>query len=675
MLPLPSALSVITVRFNQGRILLLALLILGAWGPVAECGDPDDYLLISNEVDHHYCRDFSVLLGRLRCEWLILKGGRIPESARKGNLVIIGRWDSTHTGEVIADLLPDGLPGNASGHAIFEVANPWDENGTIDLCIGSGTSEVRKAAEEAVYSMIGDDDPGVWIRTSIPFVSRKAAREFVEGMQYLPEDEMPAEEMSMEVGAKAKARVSQSDAAEDVEYLFYLFSHGYCGYRHFSALGNFEEAKRRIMEDLGARDSWTHSDLFALVRNHLTFIRDCHLMVGGVQYGDHLGFWHDTGIEVSRGDVGYQFEMDGEERNLVSVNGEDPGEFLFPSLNAEGDAVYRLGTLSLSPPGPLSLVTQSSNGEHEVEVDLELSEYHPRGIFEEESMGGVPVIRAHSFGDSYTDVLNDFLLSAERYRGEPYVIIDVRGNGGGNSGWPRKWVSSLTGVRPDFNMVWTEMITRTTMMGRINYFEHILRYSDGVDRDWYESQKAVLRARVDSFESGTRGPYWEPQNIPDADLIQNPTTIIVVMDGKVASAGEGLLSYLSGVQNVVLVGENSAGALTFGQNSYHRLPNSGALVILPISLNVFMDLKIREEEGFFPDIWVPARDALNYAVAAVRSGTISTAVDIPDGYFDPEFVPEKTSMWRVRLNRMLPFIALMFLGILATRIYRSVRKS
>jgi len=38
-----------------------------------------------------------------------------------------------------------------------------------------------------------------------------------------------------------------------------------------------------------------------------------------------------------------------------------------------------------------------------------------------------------------------------------------------------------------------------------------------------------------------------------------------------------------------------------------------------------IDLEFREEKGFFPDLWIPAEDAVNYAVAAVRKGTITTA--------------------------------------------------
>jgi hypothetical protein len=95
------------------------------------------------------------------------------------------------------------------------------------------------------------------------------------------------------------------------------------------------------------------------------------------------------------------------------------------------------------------------------------------------------------------------------------------------------------------------------------------------------------------------------------------------------------------VENVVIVGENTAGALTFGQVSVHQLPHSKLRVVLPIKLNAATDLEWREERGFLPDLWVPAEEALNHAVAAARAGTISTRTTVPRGYFDVPFVPEK----------------------------------
>jgi hypothetical protein len=140
-------------------------------------------------------------------------------------------------------------------------------------------------------------------------------------------------------------------------------------------------------------------------------------------------------------------------------------------------------------------------------------------------------------------------------------------------------------------------------------------------------------------------PHWTGLFFEDSETIPSDTTLIVVMNGSVASSGEGFINYIQQVENVVLVGENTRGALVFGQTTLHKLPHSALSVTLPISLNIPLDLELREERGFFPDLWVPAEDALNYVVAAVRKGTITTAQQLPSRVLQEEFIPEKRSLW------------------------------
>jgi hypothetical protein len=92
---------------------------------------------------------------------------------------------------------------------------------------------------------------------------------------------------------------------------------------------------------------------------------------------------------------------------------------------------------------------------------------------------------------------------------------------------------------------------------------------------------------------------------------------------------------------VVLVGENTMGCLTFGNAGAHQLPHSRLMVHMPINFGLYLDMAFREEEGLAPDLWVPAADAVNYAVAAVRSGTITTRQPLPAAALEEPFVPEK----------------------------------
>jgi hypothetical protein len=119
----------------------------------------------------------------------------------------------------------------------------------------------------------------------------------------------------------------------------------------------------------------------------------------------------------------------------------------------------------------------------------------------------------------------------------------------------------------------------------------------------------------------------------------------------------------SQAENVVLVGENSMGCLTFGNPGIFQLPHSRLKVRLPINFGLFRDLTFREEVGLTPDLWVPAADAVNYAVAAVRAGTITTYRPLSPEQLEAPFQPEDPWAGRDRERiLLLAFYALCAAG-------------
>lgn len=68
-----------------------------------------------------------------------------------------------------------------------------------------------------------------------------------------------------------------------------------------------------------------------------------------------------------------------------------------------------------------------------------------------------------------------------------------------------------------------------------------------------------LTAIAESYESGTSQANWTSPRYPQMPLIPNDTTLIIVTNDLVASAGEGLILRASQAENVVLVGENTMG--------------------------------------------------------------------------------------------------------------------
>jgi hypothetical protein len=511
--------------------------------------------------------------------------------------------------------------------------------------------------------LVNEVTSGGWANRTFSRVPPEEVRDTVSWLQYVPDDEkLPYEAMEMEPDPRKPPFISAEKAAEDVERLFYLFNNGYSGYGYFVKVGSFDEAKAGILRELKRQPIWNGEELSSLIHEYLSFLRDRHLNIGGQEYGSHEDFWYDTGFELRKDRGEYLFTSDGKEYTVVSINGESPDGYMFPSLNADGDAVFRVGVLSYSSPQPLELRSRSGQDVRQWRITLSRSQPQYSGIFEEKRVGGVPVVRIRSFGDHPREYIDRFLDSASRYKGVPCLIVDIRGNGGGNEEWPKQWIIRFTGRRPDRVQVFTELISETTMIGRSNSYALALHNAPELDEQGYQMKVEEFRGYAESIEEKDITPYWWPYEVLGTQKIPSNTTLIVLMDANVYSAGEGFISYLHQVENVVIVGENSGGALTYGQMSHHRLPNSKLLVGLPTSLNVFVDLEYREEKGFFPDLWVPAEEALNYAVAAVRRGTIAISKSYQEEIMDVEFIPGKPPM-REKTSELLPIFFATFYGI------------
>ena len=646
-------------------ILILLALCLGTPTPgiaesshdqIIEPGNPlpNNTIIIANETDARFSQDFSLLLRQLRLEWVILESSVLPESAWDKNLILIGYPDAAYTGEMIRGILTaeeiEMLRSATDRHVVIKKESPWTEGRTVYICSGADMILRRNAAEEATRAIIAAAPPASdWIQTTFDDELDEGVRDYVGQLRFEWDDaELPLADLIMDVDARSPWRISAQQAAEDVERLFYLFSHGYSGYAFFNQNGEFEQARERILQELPSRSSWSSDAFSSLLHDHLSFIVDCHTKIGDFQYAGHQDFWYDTHLELTLENGGYAFEADDAVYTVVSINGGDPAPFILPSLNDQGEPIYRLGLLSSAEPAPLLLTAADETGERQFEIELQRSNftYFSEDIFREDIIGGIPVVRVRSFSDRYADELNQFVKTASSHRGEPVIIVDIRGNHGGNERWPINWIRGLTGERAESVFIFSELTSKTTMAGRANVFDYL--YDQNPDVSLYRDDGERHTLIAEAFESGTRQPNWVGPYFPLVPLIPNNTMVILVTNGSVASAGEGLIMRLSQAENVVVVGENSMGCLTFGNGGAHQLAHSKLKVWLPINFGLFLDKEFREEVGLRPDLWVPAEDAVNYAVAAVRQGTITTSHPLPLAILQQNFVPE--SPWTRFLN-------------------------
>jgi hypothetical protein len=607
---------------------------------------PETTIIVSNGVDARFSQDYSTLLKQLRLDWVILTSAVLPESVTDKNLVIIGHPDAEYTGDLIRELLTEDevedLLAVEDQQVVLEIESPWMEGRTVIICSGADLLLARNAAEEAFREIIAAAPPaGNWLQTTYEAERDESLMDYVALFRYRWEDEeLPMQDLAIDVEADLQNRISAQEAEEDVERLFSILSHGYSGYGFFNRNGAFERAKDDILEEIASRDSWSSDDFTGLLRDHLGFIVDCHMRIGEHQFCQHSDFWYDMDVELVLGRDGYQFVVDDKMYTLVSINGADPQAYLFPSLNQRGEPVYRLGALSAEDPQPLLLDSVGEEGERQFEIDLQRSDFdhYSDDLFREDMLGGIPVMRIRSFTDIAPDELNQFVATGTALRDDPVAIIDLRGNGGGNEHWPVSWIQRLTGKRAESVLIFAELESRTSMMGRANAFEYWDYVAPGSSSFRSEADRYARIAAL--FEDEASQPRWTGPVYPTFSLIPNDTTIVVVMNDQVASAGEGMVMRISRLENVIVVGENSMGALTFGNVSTHKLPHSGLMIWLSININISADQQLHEGVGLSPDLWVPAADAVNYAVAAIRRGTISTSRALTQDILGQDFAPE-----------------------------------
>ena len=237
----------------------------GSHDQLTEPGNPlpNNTIIIANERDARFSQDFSLLLRQLRLEWVILDGTVLPESMWDKNLILMGHPDAAYIGEIIRGILTaeeiDMLRTSTDRHVVLEKESPWAEGRTVYICSGADMLLRRNAAEEAARAIIAAAPPASdWIQTAFDAELDEGVSDYVDQLRFEWDDEeLPLADLIMDVGARARGRISAQQAAEDVERLFYLFSHGYSGYAFFNQHGEFEQAKERILQELSTKSSWS----------------------------------------------------------------------------------------------------------------------------------------------------------------------------------------------------------------------------------------------------------------------------------------------------------------------------------------------------------------------------------------------------------------------------------
>lgn len=186
-----------------------------------------------------------------------------------------------------------------------------------------------------------------------------------------------------------------------------------------------------------------------------------------------------------------------------------------------------------------------------------------------------------------------FLQKVEEY---PYLIIDIRGNGGGSTGY---WSGTIV----------SRLIQKSML------FSVYLAYRDT------EYITPFINDRHETFNSKYTQELPENKNYPpeirsfgrfleiqEGVLAYNPLhfkgKIYLLVDGGVYSAAESFSVFAKTTKWATLVGTTTGGDGIGAEPGYLSLPNSGILVRTPVAAGLNPDGSINEETHTPPDIYV-----------------------------------------------------------------------
>jgi len=403
------------------------------------------------------------------------------------------------------------------------------------------------------------------------------------------------------------AVVTQTNALRDTTALFDMLATEYILYIYFGGDEVFFPVRDRIKEYINNQPYWYVWELGELFHTHLsTVIFDNHAVIGGHQLGIRYGF--------VVADIRFESARDGF-RNLES--GLYVAGFLLPclprkvlsigtvlhfSMDESGASFFYSPVIALQVPDTglpryLTIIYTDDTEETLPLYVWDNGEPPVRDMRIESSLEfiqGIPVTAITVMGNpdgpedsASANAARQFVLYANQLRREPIIVVDIRSNRGGTMTLQRRWFSRALGETPAPTNTELEL---TTNEDRRWLF-------------WVESQRRrghnVSNHNISHFFDNNHFVWYGQE-----ELIQSDKLLILLVDRLSASAAEGMVSRVLGIENTLIIGQYTNGVYIASGGQDMFLPRSGISFRFGQHVFVHPQDHFTEGRGFAPDIWV-----------------------------------------------------------------------
>lgn len=363
--------------------------------------------------------------------------------------------------------------------------------------------------------------------------------------------------------------LSREQMVEDIGYLFDALYACYGNYDRMGGQAAFDAAEQAILEECAQHDFLRAEDFQELLLSHLAFVKDAHFQIQSQKanprwypfYFREAAFYLDDGHYITA-----------DRKTVASVDGYDDLSRLFRrSISPEGEIVYYPVVLKDSTTCDETLTVHYTDGSTQV---LQCEPYDYQEQFENPDQlaipevhydNDIPVLQVNAMQPQTQAALDwneGFQEGAKVLRDSSIGILDLRFNGGGDGGAAARWLKDYA---------------KTGVPSNALFFE------------------AFSGSQLSSARD-----LW----------VENDGLLVILTSKRTASAAEWLIDAAYNLENVLVVGDNTCGAMV-GSISHIQLKNSKLMIGIGISQGIIPDTNdyFEEYRGFYPDLWVPADEA------------------------------------------------------------------
>lgn len=205
-------------------------------------------------------------------------------------------------------------------------------------------------------------------------------------------------------------------------------------------------------------------------------------------------------------------------------------------------------------------------------------------------------IRIPSFDLSYKNKI-DSLLTKNRHEihSRKNLIIDLRNNGGGG----------FDAFQPLLPYVLDTTITETPFYGSVWVSEDNYAYYDSTKYEYAETkQDSIEELKYVEFLNANRGRFTPTETAADTIQLESnpPANIAIIFNRNTASTAEGFILQAKKSGKVQTYGENSAGAVSYGDWMPEELPDLNIWVAITTKKMIFRHNEDFESIGIAPAV-------------------------------------------------------------------------